>query len=284
MNFKFTKIVSLSFLFLFLSCTTEDGIVKEISSAQFINKTYGSEKNQNYDIYLPKGRTANTPVIVLIHGGFWSQGDKSDMTTFVNLFLNNSSEYAIVNTNYRLAGATGNQHPAQINDISSLISELKSKQDEYIISRKYYFIGYSAGGHLALLYSYFTDTAKNVKAVCSLAGPTDFLDPAFTNSPNGAFQNIALNFLGLPLSGNESLYKNTSPISHIDEKSAPTLLLHGENDQLVFLSQSQRLLDKLNTFNVANQHTFYPNQGHDLSTIDLNEATNKIKTFFDLYK
>jgi acetyl esterase/lipase len=43
------------------------------------NVSYGTDASQKMDIYLPPGRTtAATKAIILIHGGGWSSGDKSD--------------------------------------------------------------------------------------------------------------------------------------------------------------------------------------------------------------
>ena len=69
------------------SCDSSDSgnkIIEVIPATQFLNETYGSEVNQDFDIYLPADRTLSTPVIVMLHGGFWSVGDKEEMNTYVS--------------------------------------------------------------------------------------------------------------------------------------------------------------------------------------------------------
>ena len=286
MLYKASKLLFLSIVLFLYSCSndTEPIIPTSLEATQFLNETYGNEAKQDYDIYLPKDRTTDTPVIVMVHGGFWSAGDKTDMNLLVSIARNTSSEFAIVNTNYRLATPTSNQHPTQINDLSSLISELESKKDDYQISNNYFFIGVSAGAHLSLLYSYKTDTNHNVKAVCSIVGPTDFLDPAYVNSTNTQFQIIGEQFLGDTFANNPSLYEDASPITHVDALDAPSILFYGDSDDLIPVSQATGLRDKLTNVNVPVDYTLFPNVGHDLLGADFNEMATKINTFFEQYR
>ncbi len=283
---KVTKILYLCAIILFISCSEDDNVEEIIivEATQFLNESFGNELNQGYDIYLPEGRTIQTPTVILVHGGSWSGGDKSDMNLLVTLLLNSWSDYAIVNTNYRLTTENTNQHPAQLNDLSALISQLDSKKNTYQISDNYFFIGISAGGHLSLLYTYLNDTNHKVKAVCSIVGPTDFSDPAYTDQLNEEFQSIATQFLGDTYENNPDLYINASPIAHIDALDVPTILFYGGKDNLIPVSQPIRLKDKLTASNIPVSYTLYPDSGHDLLGADFVDISNKIKLFFNTYK
>jgi len=284
MLYRASKLLFLSIILFLLSCSNDTEIPASIEATQFLNETYGNNSKQDYDIYLPKNRTTDTPVIVMVHGGFWSAGDKADMNLLVAIARNKSPEFAIVNTNYRLATATSNQHPTQINDLLSLLTELDAKKDDYRISNNYFFIGVSAGAHLSLLYSYQTDTNHRVKAVCSIVGPTDFLDPAYINSPDPQFRLIGEQFLGDTFQNNPSLYENASPVTHVDALDAPSILFYGGADQLIPVSQATRLRDKLIGADVPVEYTLFPNVGHDLIGADFNEIATKIDTFFKQHR
>ena len=279
---KVTKILNLCILFFFISCSNDDisTDITIVDATQFLNESYGNDLKQQYDVYLPEGRNMQTPVVILVHGGSWSGGDKSDMNLLVTLLRNNWSDYAIVNTNYRLATENTNQHPAQLNDLSALITQLDLKKNAYEISNTYFFIGISAGGHLSLLYTYATDIDHKVKAVCSIVGPTDFSDPVYTDSANEIFNETAAQFLGDTYAINPDLYINASPITYIDALDAPTIMFYGGKDNLVPVSQPIRLKDKLSGFNIPVSYTLYPDSGHDLLGVDFVEISNKIKTFF----
>ncbi len=286
MVLKSSKFLFISILFFLVSCSkdTDPMPTEPLEATQFLDETYGSEVNQDYDIYLPENRTAETPVIIIVHGGFWSQGDKDDMNLLVAVARNKSAEFAIVNTNYRLATLTSNQHPAQVNDIQMLITELESKKEEYQISNNYYFIGASAGAHLALLHAYKNDTNHHVKAVCSIVGPTDFTDPAYVDSGNVQFQLFGEVFLGDTFENNPSLYEDASPITHVDAQDAPTIMFYGGKDELIPVSQATRLEDKLTEAGIPVEYTLFPEEAHDLKNADFNEISTKIAAFFEKYR
>src|SRR5690242_1320535 len=90
---------------LFTSCQKDQGAGPVPLSAETkLNIAYGSDPTQNMDIYLPSGRTtASTKVIILVHGGGWNQGDKSDFTAYVDTLKKRLPGYAVFNINYRLA-------------------------------------------------------------------------------------------------------------------------------------------------------------------------------------
>ena len=180
------KLVKLIFLGLGIvlinSCSNESlnenesNILDSSISYQELNIAYGNDDNQKFDLYLPENRTLNTKVMILVHGGGWSSGDKSEMNPIKDLLHQDFPEIAIVNINYRLADENNNPYPMQIEDITSVINFLKNNKTKYTISENLAFIGISAGAHLSLLWSYAFDVNSNVKMVCSIVGPTNFTD------------------------------------------------------------------------------------------------------------
>ncbi len=96
---------------------------------QELDISYGPSNHQKFDLYLPRNRSNTTKVIVLVHGGGWSGGDKVDMNAFKDIMRLDLPDIAIVNINYRLADANHNPYPMQIEDLTSVIDHLKEKQD-----------------------------------------------------------------------------------------------------------------------------------------------------------
>src|SRR5436190_20202373 len=83
------------------SCKKEDAVLAAQNQA---NVAYGTDAAQKMDIYLPAGRSgSSTKVIILIHGGGWSTGDKADFNSYVDTLKRRLPGYAIFNINYRLA-------------------------------------------------------------------------------------------------------------------------------------------------------------------------------------
>ena len=251
-----------------------------IPSQTIKNVSYGSDSQQMIDMYLPAGRnTATTKVMIMIHGGAWSSGDKSDFDAYVDTLKKRLPDYAIFNINYRLATGTSNFFPSQENDVKAAVEFIASKSAEYYISQKIVLLGASAGGHLALLQGYKYNLPVKVKAIIDFFGPNDMTDlynnPASPLIPSAS---IAL-IVGATPTTNPVIYQQSSPINFVTAQSPPTILLHGGLDLLVSPSQSIALKNKLQTMGVVNQFVFYPTESHGWTGANLSDSFNKIEAF-----
>lgn len=221
---------------------------------------YGNHPAQTVDVYLPENRNSQTKAIIFIHGGFWFGGDKAEMSAMARQFRDKG--YATASVNYRLSGTPENNiHPAQVSDLGEVIKFIQGKSADWNISVKdVALVGASAGGHLALLYTYAYNTGGDVKTVVSLAGPTNLV-----NMPNASIQQklVVRWFLGDVAENIPSVYQQASPISHVTSISRPTLLLHGKLDVIVPYEQSLELKTRLDQFEVKNKLVTYQNLGHD---------------------
>lgn len=240
---------------------------------------YGGDVDNTLDIYLPAKRNGNTRTIILIHGGFWLGGDKSDMTSYAQFFRDQG--FACVSMNYRLTNtAEHNLHPAQINDIAKVIEYVTAKSlDWHISPSRFGLMGYSAGAHLALLYTYASNSNGKVKTVVSMMGPTDLVD-----TTNAAPQLIPLVsfLLGSSIQSNPGAYQQASPIDHVNALTKPTFLVHGKLDKYVPYIQAVNLKAKLDQFNVKNEFRSYDYVGHEITDpVVLNSLLIDIASWFD---
>ncbi len=250
-----------------------------LPSSLYYNVAYGSDPKQVMDIYLPEGRSLqSTKVMVLLHGGSWSGGDKNSFKAYIDSLKNHLTDYAFVNVNYRLASSTKNKFPAQENDVKAALSFIVSRSGEYNISQHVVLLGASAGAHLALLQAYKYSEPVKVKAVVSFFGPSDFNymydNPVFPQVP--ALLELLLG--GSPVN-NKSAYHDSSPISYVTAKSCPTLLFQGGKDPLVNPRQAELLRDKLEKEGVVNELIIYPNEGHGWHGGSLGDSFDNIARF-----
>jgi hypothetical protein len=76
----------ISFIIIIAGCKKKDTTDASVAlQTNFTNVAYGSDPAQVMDVYLPPNRSsAETKVIVLIHGGGWSDGDKADFISYVD--------------------------------------------------------------------------------------------------------------------------------------------------------------------------------------------------------
>ena len=262
-------------------CKKDDSAVNSVlPELNTANVSYGTDAQQKMDVYLPSGRTTTTTkTLILIHGGGWSTGDKSDFNTYVDTMKRRLPDYAIININYRLATGTSNLFPTQENDVKSAIEFIYSKRTDYDISDKFVLLGASAGGHLSLLQGYKYDSPVKVKAIVDFFGPTDLVDmynnPASIFAPPSALAAV----IGATPTSNPTLYQQSSPINFVTAQSPPTIILQGGVDPLVSPNQAIALNNKLQTMGVVHQYVFYPTESHGWTGTDLVDSFDKIQAF-----
>jgi len=268
-----------------LSCKKSDSTarVSDLPASSTLDVAYGPGPSQKMDIYLPAGRTtSNTPFILVVHGGGWTSGDKGEFSAVISRLQTLLPTYAFFNINYRLYDGTSNKYPAQEEDVKAAASFIVSKLGEYNISNKMVIMGASAGGHLALLQGYKYNSPLKAKAIVSFFGPTDLVD--FYNHPPSPALQPSLNALfGYSPEQNLSGYQQASPAFFVNAQSAPTLLLHGNLDQLVPVAQSNLLVNKLNVAGVSNKLVIYPYEGHGWMGASMEDSYSQISSFLSAH-
>jgi acetyl esterase/lipase len=250
-------------------------IINPLDAYTELNISYGDDINQVFDLYLPANRTFNTKTLIIVHGGGWTSGDKSDMAgikDFIKVRLPNT---AIINMNYRLADENNPPYPMQINDITAVVNYLKENKTNYSISDDIGFIGASAGAHLSLLWSYAFDTDANVNMVCSIVGPTNFTDSAYLDNPGEELQAL-LDAIGIENTTNH--LELVSPYHQVTATAPPTILFYGGEDPLIPTSQGISMRDKLQELNIIHEFTLYDNEGH--GWLKSNRYYRKTESFY----
>lgn len=285
---QYFKIILLSFVvsIFFQTCDAEPNttnavdVINPSNYYEALNVSYGNDINQKFDLYLPANRTSNTKTIILVHGGGWSSGDKAAMNPFKDLIRLELTNVAIVNINYRLADANNKPYPMQIDDITTIINYLKTNKSKYTISDNFGFIGTSAGAHLSLLWSYAFDTNKNINMVCSIVGPTNFTDPAYLENESPELQAM-IDLFGV--NPTKSFLEEVSPFHQVTATGPPTIMFYGGKDPLIPTTQGTGLHDKLESLNVTNEFTLYPNGSHGWIGADMLDTWLKLKTFMQAH-
>ncbi|MDB5523898.1 MAG: esterase/lipase-like protein [Rhizobium sp.] len=117
-----------------------------------VDVPYGLDEAQKYDVYLPDSR-ANAPVIVMIHGGGWTSGDKADAdVAAAKAGYWVAKGYVFVSINYRLLPK---KDPLiQAADVALAIASIQKNAPNWDVDKnKLILMGTGAGGHLAALLS-----------------------------------------------------------------------------------------------------------------------------------
>lgn len=240
-------------------------IEEEISSYNGIyNESYGKDVLQRFDIHYPvsvSGRPSE--VLILLHGGSWSGGDKSYLAPTVDALQKSKKNLAIVNINYRLTSTSGIRLEQQLGDIQLLVEYLRQNAARYnITDGKFVIGGVSAGGHLALDYAYLKDTNRDIKSVVGIVAPTDLTSETLRE---GGLDKPIQQLIGKTFDDAPDEYRNASPIYNLTGAAPPTILFYGGKDIIVPQTQGELLKLKLSLFGVKYRYYFYPEETHDFS-------------------
>lgn len=252
----------LCFLFSCKKDIPKDGIEIPLADTLIKNIAYDKDPANTLDLYLPGNRNSETKIIILIHGGGWSAGDKNELGFLAQALRERG--FAVANINYRLSSQSNDNYKMQLDDISKLQSFLNKQATFYSYNaRKMYITGHSAGAHLALSFAYTRNASGQIKAAGGMATPTDLVAGATENFGIVGTTTIAP-YLGTPLSAaSRTIYENASPIYHVTKTTVPTILFQGNLDFIVAPNQAVSLDNKLKQNGVPEKLIIYQGIYHD---------------------
>jgi acetyl esterase/lipase len=212
-------------------------------------KAYGSDPRQSLDITYPEG-TGAAPILMMIHGGAFKSGDKSDLAIWPELL---AAGIAVVRVNYRLSGSA--KWPAQGEDILAAAVHLQREGAALGLDpSRIVLLGQSAGAFLAVSTALsLVEVGLRPRGVVSLFGPMDFstMDQdmkTLGRTPQMGWTDAAdspeSQLLGRPVGENRATARAMGPVgrlSQLKEPLPPILIRHGDADPMIADLQSKRL-------------------------------------------
>lgn len=219
---------------------------------------YGEAPRNLYDLYLPEDTSDSkaTHLILFIHGGSWTSGDKKDGEMYCRNYA--AHGYVAASISYTLKAEDTNTNVMLINDeVKAAVSAIKAKcAEEGITLVNMAVSGFSAGACQAMMYGFkeATTSALPVKFIIQMSGPTTF-EPAVWR--NGEIHWMVTKQTGLDGSAEgdaawismfsgetvtaemvrngeaEAIWKKISPYTYITGSSIPILSAFGSLDGVV---------------------------------------------------
>lgn len=214
-----------------------------------VDVAYGSGERQVFDVTLPNG-AGPFPVLLMIHGGAFQGGDKSDLAIPSEVL---AAGIAVVRMNYRLSGT--DPWPAQAEDCLAAVVHLQRQGAELGLDpSRMALYGQSAGAFLAVSTSLsLVEVGLPPKAVVSLFGPMDFstMDADMATlrrvpamGPTDVGESAESRLLRFAIGKNRAAARAMGPVGRLDrirEPLPPIFIRHGDADPLVADLQAKRL-------------------------------------------
>lgn len=257
-------------LFLLLGSLTAFGQTQKIS-----HFSYGKSPQQILDLYTPNKDLKNLPVVILLHGGAWSMGGLEYTSKHAQDICNQG--FIVANVDYRYVTDKISAKDL-LDDIDKAVSYVSNLSGKYgYVKNGYHIVGISAGAHLSLLYGF---TKKNMKSITALCAPSRLDSPeALEFMKNNGHLDIIEKLAGTKIEtiGTNSGLIKISPFNNIS--NIPTLLIHGNADNLVNVSQSQNLYAELKRKGVEAKLIIREGKGHD---VGMNTPDTEIQNIKDI--
>ncbi len=223
---------------------------------------YARAGQNTLDLYLPASYTNKTPVVIMIHGGAWMIGG-NEYTRKTSRDLRDSG-FIVANVDYRYVSDSVHGKDL-LTDIDSAVLYMQKISSSYHFRNSgYVMAGISAGAHLALLYGY--TKGRKIRSIGALCPPTRLDDTSTLTflQKNNLVRNAELLANSRYQKGvqPDKAFTEVSPYAHI--KKIPTLLFHGDKDDLVPFEQSKFLYAKLQEKKVRSKLVIMKGKGHDV--------------------
>ncbi|MCF6130106.1 alpha/beta hydrolase [Flavobacterium sp. AS60] len=234
---------------------------KEITKLKEVVYKSINSRELHLDAYFKQQETLQ-PAVILIHGGGWSSGNKSQMNYLAQEIA--SKGYACFGVEYRLTAEA--KYPAAITDVKEAIKYIKDNALKFNVDpTKVAVLGCSSGGQMAALIGTTNgnlafeekSTSKqnaNVQAIIDMDGILAF------HHPESAEGKAAALWLNGTYEENPQVWEQASALNQTDEHTPPILFINSSLPR--FHAGQNDMIEKLNKYAIYNEVKALPNSPH----------------------
>lgn len=235
------------------------------------------------------------PLLVYLAGGGFRFTDKDSWIPMLTWFCRKG--YVVATVDYRCSDEA--KFPAAVQDVKCALRFLRAHAAEYEIDpQRIALMGDSAGGYLSVMTAAtngaaqfetaeYAEYSSRVQCVCDWFGPVDFLalndsceDPV---EDHNASDSPESQFLGAPLPEIPELCRVASPLTHLGQDMAPTIIFHGTSDHAVGPKQSIALYDALKQAGIPADLYLIEGAAHVGPEFSQPEILARIHQFFEIH-
>jgi len=221
---------------------------------------YGTYPSNRLEILKPRWpRSGTLPAVIVFHGGGWEFGSREEMRERVcRRYLERG--FVVVNADYRPGLRAASE------DAETVVAwSLKNIPAYGGDVGRVVLTGESAGAHLALLTAF--QSHLRVAAVVNFYGVCDLSRMPNTPAMQRATQGDLTTILRL------------SPLHYVRPSGPPVISIHGTEDELVPLEQTEILTRQVRSAGVVAEQVLIEHGRHGLSERQLNTAYRAVFEF-----
>ena len=247
-----------------------------------VDLPYGQGEANKFDLYLPSGGKDSYGLVIYLHAGGFTIGDKADDKDMLAWLC--SKGYVAAGINYTLRGEA---HPeasvlSQSNEIKAAVPQVvaAAEQAGYPID-KMAVAGGSAGHALAMIYAYRDGAEAPVPVVFTFGavGPSSFYQEDWSilglDQSDAACAELFSAMAGVEITPGEvadgSYLEKMKPIAAaewVGRNPVPTVAAYGTRDRVQPFLASLRLKTALEENHVDHKYFELPHSGHALQNDD----------------
>jgi pectinesterase len=251
-------------------------LVRELSSKRISeqrNIPYGSTGKRDLllDAFYPKKLKKPRPAVLIIHGGGWRTGNRSQHIPLAQRLA--ELGYVTFTAEYRLS--TEALYPAAVYDLKAAVRWIRANADQFgVDTTRIASLGFSAGGQLSALLGNtngkpeFEGNGGNanhssaVQAIVDIDGILAFIHPESGEGDDSRSTSAATYWFGYTKNENPELWKQGSALTYAGETTPPTLFINsavermhaGREDYIAALKPFD-IYTEVHTFN-SSPHSF----------------------------
>ena len=196
--------------------------------------TYGDDPSQYAEVSLP-GDSAPAPVVVVIHGGYWSAKFDAELGRPLAADLVGRG-FAVINVEYRRVG-NGGGWPQSGDDVAAAVDAIRDQAPGRLDLSRVVALGHSAGGQLAGWLASRRAAPVVLTGAVLQSAVLDLVRGSETRLRDGAVDA----YLGGSPAQRPDAYAQASPIALVP-LGVPTVCVHGTGDTVAPIEQSQRFV------------------------------------------
>ena len=210
--------------------------------------------------------TAPVPLVMLVHGGPWGR-DTYGYASIVQWLANRG--FGVLQVNFRSSTGfgkaflnAGNEEWAGAMHNDLLDAKVWAVEQGVANADQVAIMGGSYGGYATLVG--LTFTPEEVRCGVDMVGPSTLVTLRESIPPYWeSFRKVFARAIGdLETEKGQSLLKERSPLTRVDQITKPLLIGQGANDPRVKQAESDQIVEAMNRNNIPVTYVLYPDEGH----------------------